>query len=251
MQTPTIPTMASTALAVPASLGELLADADARALAPALTGSAALADARRLNAECLAEKPVCTYCKRPGSTEHTSQKGTKYWTCAECTGPHMRTLTPEYAAALASTDIGEAARLLKAATQSVEVTAPDAAEPLITVELFTNDAPDDPHTVAAVYSSWNSDADLDSAGVGQLITNIVAALPRLHALRNQLAAIERGDTEPAAYLAGLPAEETAARGAFSVALDAIEAAFAASQHPAQTRNGLRAALDLIAAEARA
>ncbi|GAA1283489.1 DUF6907 domain-containing protein [Streptomyces javensis] len=132
----------------------------------------------------------------------------------------------------------------------VTIPAPGAREPLITAELFTNDDPT-PRTVAAVYPSWDSDADLDAAGLGQLIANIMAALPRLHALRHQLAAIERGDTDRAAYLASLPAEECTARGAFSVALDAIEAVFAASQNPARTRDGLRTAVDMYATEARA
>lgn len=79
----------------------------------------------------------------------------------------------------------------------VRIPAPGAAEPLITAELFTNDDPT-PRTVAAVYGSPSSDRDLDSAGLSQLIANITAALPRLHALRNQLAATEQGTTAPAA-----------------------------------------------------
>ncbi|MFI0772347.1 DUF6907 domain-containing protein [Streptomyces sp. NPDC021218] len=125
--------------------------------------------------------PPCVYCKKPGTTAHTSQKGDPFATCAECTGPHLASLTPEYAAALSAT------------AQSVQITAPGRTESLITAELFTSSDPDDSRTVATVYGSWDSDADLDSVGLGQLIASTEGALPGLRALRDQLAAIERGN----------------------------------------------------------
>ncbi|QKV94239.1 hypothetical protein HUT19_22800 [Streptomyces sp. NA02950] len=153
VQTPTH----CTALAPAVPLGELLADADARRLFPTLTGSAALADSRQLNAEAAERETV----RRSVDAQF-----------------------PVIAQFLADTPA-------RVESSPVRITAPGAREPLITAELFTNDDPT-PRTVAAVYASANSDVDTNSAGLRQLASRMRHGACGFDRLADQLAAIEQG-----------------------------------------------------------
>ncbi|WCD86387.1 hypothetical protein KPP03845_102733 [Streptomyces xanthophaeus] len=61
----------------------------------------------------------------------------------------------------------------------------------VNAELYSGDDPEKPYDVMAVWVS-GSDAELDVAGADQLIADLEAALPRLRALRDRLAAIKAG-----------------------------------------------------------
>lgn len=80
----------------------------------------------------------------------------------------------------------------------VRVTVPGARQPILSAELYTyetvpgDDAEDKPKACIPVWSEPEAGAELDVAGADQLIADLEASLPRLRALRDQLAAIEMG-----------------------------------------------------------
>ncbi|MCP9209312.1 DUF6907 domain-containing protein [Streptomyces sp. NEAU-Y11] len=123
--------------------------------------------------------PPCVFCKKPGADQHTSEQGTPFTTCADCTGAYLISLTPEFRRLFRSTDVNQ-----------VRVTAPGATDSLIVAEPFTGDGPN-PRTVVSVYSEADAGRDLDAAGLTQLISRMQTALPGMRALRDQLAAIEQ------------------------------------------------------------
>ncbi|MET7900346.1 hypothetical protein ABZS86_02335 [Streptomyces sp. NPDC005355] len=134
-----------------------------------------------------------------------------------------------------------------------EVIQPNPGAPIFAAELSEE--------LSAVVLSLNEDVNLDTPEATRNVGHQAAAFfTRLYALAELQAGAPTTPagapspvtiTAPGAAEPLITAEETAARGAFSVALDAIEAAFATSQNPAQTRNALLTAVDMYAAEARA
>ncbi|MCZ4099872.1 DUF6907 domain-containing protein [Streptomyces sp. H39-C1] len=80
----------------------------------------------------------------------------------------------------------------------VRVTVPGARQPILSAEVYTYDRADGediegkPTACLSVWTEPESEAELDVAGTDQLIADLEAALPRLRALRDQLAALEAG-----------------------------------------------------------
>lgn len=80
----------------------------------------------------------------------------------------------------------------------VRVTAPGARQPILSADVYTydrvdgEDAQGKPTACVSVWTEPESEAELDVAGTDQLIADLEAALPRLRALRDQLATIEQG-----------------------------------------------------------